>query len=433
MAVLKEIVDYVEEKSGATSTDSDPIIETAAISASSVIDEPLIQQTMLEIVNEKTGYPVEMLDLNMDLEADLGIDSIKRVEILGAMTTRFPELPEMDQNELSEMRTLAEIVDYVKSLVPQDSTISRALSEQSPALSDQPANQNSFSTTESVVVKKHLPRPDVLESEISITGRTCVITDNGEKITYNTAKNLQALGWNVIVMQLPTSLVAKPSSLPKGVKSVKLAKANDEELGNTLNSITSAVAVNGFIHLSARPSSKGSKIKFSKRESSILKMAFFTAKHLKEALTIQQAQGRNFFISASYMDGEIGTGGHNRYELNQGGLNGLIKTVNLEWDDVFCRAVDLSPEIDDIKGAQILMDEAFDPDLSITEVGYSDKGRMTLAGEVRPHSPAASANNKITEKYIVEEQVIINKNEQKLLDDFNQSSFQRKINSVYNS
>ena len=41
--------------------------------------------------------------------------------------------------------------------------------------------------------------------------------------------------------------------------------------------------------------------------------------------------------------------------------------------------------------------------------------------------------NKVTEKYIVEEQVIINKNEQKLLDDFNQSSFQRKINSVYNS
>jgi hypothetical protein len=42
---------------------------------------------LLDIVSEKTGYPSEMLELDMDMEADLGIDSIKRVEILGAMRT----------------------------------------------------------------------------------------------------------------------------------------------------------------------------------------------------------------------------------------------------------------------------------------------------------------------------------------------------------
>ncbi|MCW8929910.1 MAG: SDR family NAD(P)-dependent oxidoreductase, partial [Gammaproteobacteria bacterium] len=406
MQTLKEIVQYVEDKSGvntsANTSSENTVLET--ISVSSVLDEAAIQKSMLEIVNEKTGYPIEMLDLNMDMEADLGIDSIKRVEILGAMTNKFPELPEMDQNELSEMRTLLEIVDYVKSLVPQDSTISRALSEQSPSLSDTSANQDSFSTTESIVVKKHLPRPDVLESEISVSGRTCIITDNGEKITYNTAKNLQTLGWNVIVMQLPTSLVAKASSLPKGTKTVKLAKATDEELGKTLNSITSTETVNGFIHLSAKPSSKGSKIKFSKRESTALKMAFFTAKHLKEALTEKPAEGRNFFLSTSYMDGEIGTAGVNKFELNQGGLNGLIKTINLEWEDVFCRAIDFNPTMDDVKGAQILIDEAFDPDLSVAEVGYSISenmnGRMTLVGETRPHSPAESTNTQITDKSV---------------------------------
>lgn len=41
--------------------------------------------------------------------------------------------------------------------------------------------------------------------------------------------------------------------------------------------------------------------------------------------------------------------------------------------------------------------------------------------------------NKVTEKYIVEEQVIQNKNEQKLLDDFNQSLFHRKLNPDHNS
>ncbi len=396
---LKEIVDSVEEKSCATASSSDPVLETATISASSVIDEPLIQQTMLEIVNEKTGYPVEMLDLNMDLEADLGIDSIKRVEILGAMTTRFPELPEMDQNELSEMRTLAEIVDYVKSLVPQDSNISRALSEQ-PAVVSSAANSDSFSTSERVVVKKFLPRPDVLESEISLQGRNCLITDNGEKVTYNTAKALQSLGWNVTVMQMPSSLIAKPSSLPKGVKSVKLAKGTVEELEKTLNAVTSSQNLNGFIYLSSKPSDKGNKLKFSKRESTLLKLTFFSATYLQQALTNKPDTGRNFFISTSYMDGEIGTAGTVRFELNQGGLNGLIKTVNLEWDDVFCRAIDLNPKITDKQASGLIIDELFDPDLSVTEVGLSGKDRMTLFGELRAYDPEASANNKITDKSV---------------------------------
>ncbi len=125
------------------------------------------------------------------------------------------------------------------------------------------------------------------------------------------------------------------------------------------------------------------------------------AKHLKEALTTtQEQQGRNFFISASFMDGEIGTGGHNRFELNQGGLNGLVKTANLEWENVFCRAIDLSPETNDNDAAQIIIDELFDPDLSITEVGYSDKGRMTLAGDVRPHTNLKTTNSKITSESV---------------------------------
>ena len=58
-------------------------------------DVNAISSALLEVVSEKTGYPVEMLEPAMDMEADLGIDSIKRVEILGAMQTRFPELPKV--------------------------------------------------------------------------------------------------------------------------------------------------------------------------------------------------------------------------------------------------------------------------------------------------------------------------------------------------
>ncbi|MCU0592366.1 MAG: acyltransferase domain-containing protein [Desulfobacterales bacterium] len=48
-------------------------------------DRQALTQALLGVVSMLTGYPVEMLGLDMDIEADLGIDSIKRVEILSAL------------------------------------------------------------------------------------------------------------------------------------------------------------------------------------------------------------------------------------------------------------------------------------------------------------------------------------------------------------
>ncbi len=49
---------------------------------------PAVQRSTLDellaIASERTGYPAEMLDVKASLEADLGVDSIKRVEIIGA-------------------------------------------------------------------------------------------------------------------------------------------------------------------------------------------------------------------------------------------------------------------------------------------------------------------------------------------------------------
>jgi len=83
-------------------------------SAPSITSEEL-SNALINIVAEKTGYPPEMLELNMDLEADLGIDSIKRVEILGALEDDFPSLPSADTEVLGQTRTLQEIVDYMES------------------------------------------------------------------------------------------------------------------------------------------------------------------------------------------------------------------------------------------------------------------------------------------------------------------------------
>ncbi len=70
--------------------------------------------SLLAIVSEKTGYPADMLELDMDMEADLGIDSIKRVEILGALQDAHPDLPEVATDVLADMRTLRQIVERMQ-------------------------------------------------------------------------------------------------------------------------------------------------------------------------------------------------------------------------------------------------------------------------------------------------------------------------------
>src|SRR5262249_15125834 len=47
--------------------------------------EEKVRETVLKLVSEKTGYPPEMLELGLDLEADLGIDTVKQAEIFGML------------------------------------------------------------------------------------------------------------------------------------------------------------------------------------------------------------------------------------------------------------------------------------------------------------------------------------------------------------
>ena len=43
----------------------------------------------MSIVSEMTGYPPELLDLDLDLEADLGVDTVKQAEVFAAVRERF--------------------------------------------------------------------------------------------------------------------------------------------------------------------------------------------------------------------------------------------------------------------------------------------------------------------------------------------------------
>jgi polyketide-type polyunsaturated fatty acid synthase PfaA len=72
------------------------------------------KSVLLEVVAEKTGYPAEMLELDMELDSDLGIDSIKRVEIFSALQERLPEAPAVKPEHLGSLRTLRQVVDFLR-------------------------------------------------------------------------------------------------------------------------------------------------------------------------------------------------------------------------------------------------------------------------------------------------------------------------------
>ncbi|MCG8918731.1 acyltransferase domain-containing protein, partial [Actinokineospora sp. PR83] len=63
--------------------------------------------SVLGVIAERTGYPVEMVEPGLDLEADLSVDSIKRTEIAGELIARFGG--SADVEDLVRARTAAEL------------------------------------------------------------------------------------------------------------------------------------------------------------------------------------------------------------------------------------------------------------------------------------------------------------------------------------
>jgi acyl transferase domain-containing protein/NAD(P)H-dependent flavin oxidoreductase YrpB (nitropropane dioxygenase family) len=76
--------------------------------------------TILAAVSERTGYPVEMVEPDLDLEAELSIDSIKRTEILGELAGRLgyglTEIADTDLEELAQARTARAMADRLATL-----------------------------------------------------------------------------------------------------------------------------------------------------------------------------------------------------------------------------------------------------------------------------------------------------------------------------
>jgi len=75
-----------------------------------------LESFLIGFVVEQTGYPVEMVELDVDLEADLGIDSIKKAQLFGEMAEQFGIQPPADAGDISldDFPTLGHVVNFLE-------------------------------------------------------------------------------------------------------------------------------------------------------------------------------------------------------------------------------------------------------------------------------------------------------------------------------
>ncbi len=114
-------------------------------------NQQLLDSKLLEVVSELTGYPIEMLSLDMNIEADLGIDSIKRVEILSTLEEKMPGLPPVSPEIMGTLKTLGQISDYLAKIQKSE------VRNQKPEVRRPPKGGTTNGSTELTEVSQQLP------------------------------------------------------------------------------------------------------------------------------------------------------------------------------------------------------------------------------------------------------------------------------------
>ena len=290
-----------------------------------------VENGLISIVAELTGYPADMLGLEMDIEADLGIDSIKRVEILSAMEERMPHLPQVTPDMVGTLKTLGQICDFLSAGDDEPAADTRACAPVQSILTH-PEHSETIPRhiIEAVESPKTPGRPLRIES-----GRWIgVLSDN--------AAMAQPMVGELTNMKIDARLLT--------------ADAADHA--------ASFAGTAGLIICG--PTNP--------------ETAFLAAKHAASELCDASAHGDALFAVTTGMDGAFGFTGNALDNPEQGALAGLVKTAALEWDNVICRAVDLSPDFanPDAAAQQVVAELLEVSDHDPVEIGLRPDGRLAL-------------------------------------------------------
>lgn len=342
---------------------------------------------LMQIISDKTHYPLEILEPAMELEADLGVDSIKRVQILNALLDRFPQLPEPDLEEVAQLRTISAIANFITATGERHNRDTFHSGGRLALNANNIGHQNVQDTNDimpglvrKAVHTRFLPSPDNLDCGLT-QGRICLITHDGTSLASELSKALISKGWKTVLLGFPNVFVNVATDIPQEAHYYVLPDLEDTSLEHLLESIQERHGACGaFIHL--HPVIKAEKYPlFLEYDKVLVKYIFLIAKYLSKTLRSAAIDGRSWFCTVTRLDGQCGFGHTNNFSVVGGGITGLTKSLNLEWERVFCRSIDIGCTEAIDQDVSHIIAELHDTNRLITEVGYYMNQRLTISSE----------------------------------------------------
>jgi acyl transferase domain-containing protein/acyl carrier protein len=329
---LRHIVAFLAGGDGTAAAVAPPSVVVADTEPTALapagLPESQVEEVLRSVVAEKTGYPPEMLELDMGLDADLGIDSIKRVEILSALQERLPDAPAVKPEHLGTLHTLRHIARFLAGgTTPQTAPPPAA----EPAPAPQPVASGAppqRSVLRAVPLDRLGDRP-----RIDLPGGAVVwVVGDDTSLSAALSNRLRVAGlspqpfaWSDAPPDLPTVLGAL----------VLLAPERADE----------AALLAGFRWL----------------------------RHAAPALRRSGAA----FLTVTRLGGAFGLESPDpAADPLTGGLAGLAKTARHEWPEVNCKAIDLAPDLTPDGAAEAVAEELFVT--GPTEVGVTWASLRTL-------------------------------------------------------
>lgn len=166
---LQWLYDTQESRQNAAPEPSTSSPHTSKVTASD------LRNVLLDAICEVTGYPAEVISPDLDLEADLGIDSVKQMQALGTVAEQIGVQPE--SLDLSQAHTLRQIVDCIKQAAAS-----------SGLQKEEQTNTEEFHSGESVSnVKRFIPQ--IIDKPLSIdlgvtdwSNSSCLFIQSGNQV-----------------------------------------------------------------------------------------------------------------------------------------------------------------------------------------------------------------------------------------------------------
>jgi acyl transferase domain-containing protein/NAD(P)-dependent dehydrogenase (short-subunit alcohol dehydrogenase family)/acyl carrier protein len=327
---LRAIIDIVEKNvivAPQLSKDAPPVMKSAdAPSGES------IASAVLDIVSERTGYQSDMLDLDSNLEADLGIDSIKRTELSGAIRKLFPALLQKDAQSIACAQTLRAIIDVVEKTASAPDDTLKTIELKNTNL-DSPGAKP---VARFKVVPVAVAAPSLLE--VLSPGLTVIITSDDAGLARSIAERLREIKVDPILL-INSANAESPGCLPMDL-------SNPAAIKETVERICAGATVAGVLHIAPlRPSP-------ALRDMSFAQWQERTGSDCKSLLSLAQAsfpfldaslkKGLQPFFIGVVRDSILTADCHQQESAPwQGGVTGFINSLAIEWPNIHCRTIDI--------------------------------------------------------------------------------------------